>query len=455
MESVTSSCSRTCCNHTIARCLSVPTACATRSTCSCARRASSSAGSPYISRASIWARTAANSSVVVFMFFLFPFRPVAKARPRSGACPVRFHRSPATAGSCVPLPAGALATASQSFLSTLGAGRIANDGFPAPDVLARRDNNDGDLRRQCLQRGVSQSALCSIPHRRHRAEPTRPALGRDLDLHLVLSRFPSYPSFRRLVLFVALLVLFVSLLSSFPLCSSRPWPSARWRTRLAPFAPSGPARSRPAARPDSSRSPRPANRPRQPESGPVRWATRFGGAPRGGRSDCRREQRARARTEARGLARPVVYAELDPSLERYAFPRIGRRLVSEVNTADMLGIQTPTWHVKAETASAVHQRIRALLGWAIAMNLRRTIPATACCAARPAERHRDAPAGAVPQRAWLRPSRRYARRDLDGPHQGGVRDSGAHRCPVGGSQTSLPGPRPTRRTACGLCRPCR
>ena len=198
MESVTSSCSRTCCNHTIARCLSVPTACATRSTCSCARRASSSAGSPYISRASIWARTAANSSVVVFMFFLFPFRPVAKARPRSGACPVRFHRSPATAGSCVPLPAGALATASQSFLSTLGAGRIANDGFPAPDVLARRDNNDGDLRRQCLQRGVSQSALCSIPHRRHRAEPTRPALGRDLDLYLVLSRFPSHPSFRRL-----------------------------------------------------------------------------------------------------------------------------------------------------------------------------------------------------------------------------------------------------------------
>ena len=66
----------------------------------------------------------------------------------------------------------------------------------------------------------------------------------------------------------------------------------------------------------------------------------------------------------------MVCAELDPSLERYAFLRIDRRLVSEANTADMLRIQTPTCHVKAETASAVHQRIRALLGWVIAMNLR-------------------------------------------------------------------------------------
>ena len=219
------------------------------------------------------------------------------------------------------------------------------------------------------------------------------------------------------VLFVALLVLFVSLLSSFPLCSSRPGPrpggAPAWR-RSRRAAPLDPVRPRGRTR-LARRGPRTglANQNLAQSGG----RPAFGGAPRGGRSDCRREQRARARTEAWGLARPVVCAELDPSLERYAFPRIGRRLVSEVNTADMLGIQTPTWHVKAETASAGHQRIRALLGWAIAMNLRRTIPATACCAARPAERHRDAPAGAVPQRAWLRPSRRYARRGPDGPHQ--------------------------------------
>ena len=49
------------------------------------------------------------------------------------------------------------------------------------------------------------------------------------------------------------------------------------------------------------------------------------------------------------------------SLERYAFPRIGRRPVSEVNTADVLEILTPIWHVKAETPRAVRQRIRSVL----------------------------------------------------------------------------------------------
>ena len=62
------------------------------------------------------------------------------------------------------------------------------------------------------------------------------------------------------------------------------------------------------------------------------------------------------------------------SLERYAFPSIGRRPVSEVNSADVLEILTPIWHVKAETARAVRQRIRAVLEWAIAMDLRNDNP---------------------------------------------------------------------------------
>ena len=62
------------------------------------------------------------------------------------------------------------------------------------------------------------------------------------------------------------------------------------------------------------------------------------------------------------------------SMERYAFPRIGRRPVSEVNTADVLEILTPIWHVKAETARAVRQRIRSVLEWAIAMDLRNDNP---------------------------------------------------------------------------------
>ncbi|MCY4509127.1 MAG: Arm DNA-binding domain-containing protein [Acidobacteria bacterium] len=43
------------------------------------------------------------------------------------------------------------------------------------------------------------------------------------------------------------------------------------------------------------------------------------------------------------------------SLERYAFPRIGSRPVSEVNTADVLEILTPIWHVKAATARRPHR----------------------------------------------------------------------------------------------------
>ena len=57
-----------------------------------------------------------------------------------------------------------------------------------------------------------------------------------------------------------------------------------------------------------------------------------------------------------------------------AFPRIGNRPVSEVNSADVLEILTPIWHVKAKTARAVRQRIRAVLEWAIAMDLRNDNP---------------------------------------------------------------------------------
>ena len=62
------------------------------------------------------------------------------------------------------------------------------------------------------------------------------------------------------------------------------------------------------------------------------------------------------------------------SMERYAFPRIGSRPVSEVNTADVLDILTPIWHVKAETARAVRQRIRSVIEWAIALDMRNDNP---------------------------------------------------------------------------------
>ena len=58
------------------------------------------------------------------------------------------------------------------------------------------------------------------------------------------------------------------------------------------------------------------------------------------------------------------------SLERYAFPRIGPRPVSEVSSADVLEILTPIWHEKPETARAVRQRVRTALDWAVAMEMR-------------------------------------------------------------------------------------
>ena len=62
------------------------------------------------------------------------------------------------------------------------------------------------------------------------------------------------------------------------------------------------------------------------------------------------------------------------SLERYAFPRIGVRPVSEVTSAEVLDVLTPIWHVKAQTARRVRERIRAVLEWAVAMELRSDNP---------------------------------------------------------------------------------
>ena len=62
------------------------------------------------------------------------------------------------------------------------------------------------------------------------------------------------------------------------------------------------------------------------------------------------------------------------SLERYAFPRIGEMAVSDVTGADVLEILTPIWHVKAALARNVRWRIRAVLEWTVAMELRTDNP---------------------------------------------------------------------------------
>ena len=59
------------------------------------------------------------------------------------------------------------------------------------------------------------------------------------------------------------------------------------------------------------------------------------------------------------------------SMERHVFPRIGEMPVSEVTSADVIGVLTPIWHEKATTAARkLRQRIRAVMQWAVAMELR-------------------------------------------------------------------------------------
>ena len=62
------------------------------------------------------------------------------------------------------------------------------------------------------------------------------------------------------------------------------------------------------------------------------------------------------------------------SLERYAFPRIGARPVSEVTSGEVLDVLTPIWHTKAQTARRVRERMRAVLEWAVAVELRSDNP---------------------------------------------------------------------------------
>ncbi|WP_423929058.1 tyrosine-type recombinase/integrase [Candidatus Palauibacter sp.] len=58
------------------------------------------------------------------------------------------------------------------------------------------------------------------------------------------------------------------------------------------------------------------------------------------------------------------------SLERHVLPRIGEMPVSEVTSADVIGILAPMWHEKAATARKLRQRMRAVMEWAVAMGLR-------------------------------------------------------------------------------------
>ena len=68
-------------------------------------------------------------------------------------------------------------------------------------------------------------------------------------------------------------------------------------------------------------------------------------------------------------------AQWRATLATYAFPRIGRKSVADITTADVLAVLVPVWNKKPETARKVRQRIGTVMKWAIAKGHRGDNPA--------------------------------------------------------------------------------
>jgi hypothetical protein len=67
----------------------------------------------------------------------------------------------------------------------------------------------------------------------------------------------------------------------------------------------------------------------------------------------------------------------------HAFPRLGKLRAADVTTADVLAVLSPIWTGKTETATRVHQRIRMVMGWAVAQGWRQDNPADSITQALP------------------------------------------------------------------------
>lgn len=68
-------------------------------------------------------------------------------------------------------------------------------------------------------------------------------------------------------------------------------------------------------------------------------------------------------------------AQWRASLRDYAVPKIGRKRVDRIRTADVMEVLLPVWSTKRETARRVRQRIGAVMKWAVAQGYREDNPA--------------------------------------------------------------------------------
>lgn len=71
------------------------------------------------------------------------------------------------------------------------------------------------------------------------------------------------------------------------------------------------------------------------------------------------------------------------TLKDYVFPRIGRKKMDAITSADILDALSPIWTSKPETASRVKQRIGAVMKWAIAKGWRNDDPTMTISSALP------------------------------------------------------------------------
>ena len=102
------------------------------------------------------------------------------------------------------------------------------------------------------------------------------------------------------------------------------------------------------------------------------------------------------------------------SLRDYAMPRLGRRRIDQITTADVMAVLIPHWHTKNETMRRVRQRIGAVMKWAVAQGYRGDNPAG------------DAISAALPKNGSVRRHQRALPFGEVGDALAKIRTSGAH-----------------------------
>ena len=78
---------------------------------------------------------------------------------------------------------------------------------------------------------------------------------------------------------------------------------------------------------------------------------------------------------AEGWKHPKTAKRWQATLDSYAVPVVGNKLVSEITTADAMAVLTPIWIAKPETGRKVRERMGVVLKWAIAEGFRADNPA--------------------------------------------------------------------------------